>query len=201
MLITESAVSNGHTSSWICRRKLPWWVASDHVEETPSVLHLSFSKTIEIEFSNILTDWNGPKMLNVRLFFEFVELLIMLLRGYPFSFKIVFELLICLRIFLFKELLFELSYMSIDFLKQNSYRVFIFGQVVNKNIVVVFSLLLSRLFLIIFSFSFDLLLFSSFFLRGLPIGQKIILIGFVVLHLIQRYLVERIFFEIIIVSI
>lgn len=89
IIVCQSTVGNGNSSGWVGRGELPWWVTSDHVEQSSSVLHLSLGYLVKVYLHDILTDWNGPEMLDVRLLLESLKLLVMVLNRHVSSLEIV----------------------------------------------------------------------------------------------------------------
>ena len=68
LLIFQSVISDGYSSGWVCRWKLPRRVHCDHIEQSASVLLLSVGQFHKIELSYIDRERDAPELLDSSSF-------------------------------------------------------------------------------------------------------------------------------------
>ena len=62
LIVGQSVVGNGDSSSWIGGGEHPWRIARDDIKEPPAMLHLSCSQLVKIKSLYSIADRNGPEL-------------------------------------------------------------------------------------------------------------------------------------------
>ena len=106
---------------------MPWWIASDDVEESSAMLHLSLCKLVEGHVGDTFAHRDGPELLDVRFLLEIFESLIIIGNGDSALLKVLLQNSLLIRVFFLKKLLFEVADMVVDFFDHVSERGFIPG--------------------------------------------------------------------------
>lgn len=114
LLITQSTISNSNAPSWICARKLPWWVASNDIEEAATCPQLTLPETLPVEIHHVVREGYGPELLDVGFFGKVLQPLIMLLFRNALLLESIFELLLDIGVLLVEEFLLQDTDIEVD---------------------------------------------------------------------------------------
>lgn len=143
-LVSHVIVGDGDTARRIGSGELPWRVAGNDVEETPiSVFELGIRQSVEeieaIRVADLLTQWNGPELLDVALTLDVDKSFIMVIGR--FHVPKAKPLYLSIRVLFVEELLLESGNVLVDLLEQGGDLVLLLWQVVNEDVLLLAEIL------------------------------------------------------------